>query len=112
MDILIRNFLLSLGFNPGKSGYFMLISILKHGMLGHSLEPFSKNAYVRVSEEMQKSVPTVEKDIQNAIFEAWKSGKLAALNDKFAGTFDIAVEKPTNKYFVAAALNELRAYMN
>lgn len=55
------------------------------------------------SQKIQKTVDTVEKDVQNAISAAWLKGDVDALYNEFGETIDMKKGKPGNKQFIMTA---------
>lgn len=106
-EIEIKNYLLSLGFQPNLKGYHLLAKLIGAAMNGKDIMPLKFNGYVKLSEFFGVSVASVEKDIQNAISAAWLRGDIDTLYREFGETLDEDKGKPTNKQFVLTALERI-----
>lgn len=102
----ISNYLLMLGFSPSKMGYRYLNDLLFMGLNGNIL-PLKHNGYKTLSKKYNKSIETIEKDIQNAISIAWLKGNVDTIYKEFGETIDINKGKPSNKQFIMTAIFRL-----
>ncbi len=103
----IKNYLLSLGFQPNLKGYHLLAKLIEYAMDNHIILPLKYFGYVSLSNEFNIDVASIEKDIQNAISSAWLRGDVNVLYKEFGETLDENKGKPTNKQFVLTALERL-----
>ncbi|MGN0795915.1 MAG: sporulation initiation factor Spo0A C-terminal domain-containing protein [Christensenellales bacterium] len=109
MEKTVKEYLLSLGFLPNKCGYYYLYDIIIDGLNGIELLPLKFAAYLRLAEKYNKSVESIEKDIQNAISSAWLVGDINKLYAEFGETIDMKKGKPSNKHFILTAIESCRA---
>lgn len=108
MDMLIRNYLLELGFVPNKLGYRYLFELIKWGMADENILPLKYAGYSNLSDRYKKTVAAIEKDIQNAISVAWLKGDVSKLYGEFGETIDMKKGKPSNKQFILTAVMSLK----
>ncbi|MDR3216742.1 MAG: sporulation initiation factor Spo0A C-terminal domain-containing protein [Clostridiaceae bacterium] len=107
-ELHIREYLLSTGFKPNKLGYRLLSELLKIGLDGNKIEPLTEYGYPFLAGLFSKTVFAVEKNIQNAIAEAWLRGDINELYKHFGETIDTERGKPTNKQFILTSLEYLK----
>ena len=103
----ISNYLLRLGFSPNIMGYKYLQELISLGLMKDIL-PLKHNGYKAVASKHQKSVETIEKDIQNAISVAWLKGNVDVIYEEFGETIDKEKGKPSNKQFIMTAILKLQ----
>ncbi len=106
-EIKIKNYLLSLGFQPNLKGYHLIAKLIEYAVNGDEILPLKFNGYTKLSSHFGVSVQSIEKDIQNAISSAWLRGDIDTLYDEFGETLDEDKGKPTNKQFILTALERL-----
>ncbi len=106
-QVKIKNYLLSLGFQPNLKGYRLLAKLIEYAMDNRIILPLKYNGYVSLANEFNIDVASIEKDIQNAISSAWLRGDVDVLYKEFGETLDENKGKPTNKQFVLTALERL-----
>jgi two-component system response regulator (stage 0 sporulation protein A) len=107
-DFNIHKYLLSVGFRPNKAGYGMLADLLKTALSGNEITPLNQSGYLMLAATYKKNVAAVEKDIQNAISEAWLRGNIDELYRTFGETIAPERGKPTNKQFILTSLEHLK----
>lgn len=100
MNRLIANYLLNLGFNPIRSGYKYLIDLIELYLYGNIM-PLKNIGYKIIAEKYEKSIDTIDKNIQNCISYVWLRGDLVQLEKEFGSTIDSDRGKPTNKQLIA-----------
>lgn len=101
-------YLLSLGFKPGNSGFYYLADLIVMRLGGEKISPLSTCGYAKVGEKYNKSAATVDKSIQNAISGAWTRGDIDTLYLQFGNTVSSDRGKPGNLQFVFQACENLR----
>ena len=106
-EIKIKNYLLSLGFQPNLKGYKLLARLIEMSREGKKIIPLKFFGYEELSKEFGVAKESVEKDIQNAISSAWLRGDVDVLYNEFGETLDENKGKPTNKQFVLTALERI-----
>ncbi|MBR4800218.1 MAG: sporulation initiation factor Spo0A C-terminal domain-containing protein [Clostridia bacterium] len=106
-EIKIKNYLLSLGFQPNLKGYKLLSRLIEMSVEGEKIIPLKFFGYEKLSCEFGVARESVEKDIQNAISSAWLRGDVDTLYREFGETLDENKGKPTNKQFVLTALERI-----
>ncbi|MCI5820050.1 MAG: sporulation initiation factor Spo0A C-terminal domain-containing protein [Acidaminococcus sp.] len=109
MEKKVKEYLLSLGFLPNKCGYHYLYDIICDGLSGEELLPLKFVAYSRLAKKYNKSVDSIEKDVQNAIGSAWLVGDVDRLYGEFGETIDMKKGKPSNKHFILTAIESCRS---
>lgn len=107
LQIKIKNYLLSLGFQPNLKGYHLLSKLIELAMKGQKILPLKYCGYTALASEFNIDVASIEKDIQNAISSAWLRGDVDTLYKEFGETLDEDKGKPTNKQFVLTAIERL-----
>ncbi len=106
-ELKIKNYLLSLGFQPNLKGYHLLAKLIEYAMNNQIILPLKYYGYQSLSREFNIDVASIEKDIQNAISSAWLRGDVDVLYKEFGETLDENKGKPTNKQFVLTALERI-----
>ncbi len=106
-EIIIKGYLLKLGFQPNLKGYHLLSRLIQLAAEGSGIIPLKYCGYVALAKEFNVGAQSVEKDIQNAISAAWLRGDVSVLYSEFGETLDENKGKPTNKQFVLTALDRL-----
>lgn len=103
----ISNYLLKLGFSPSKMGYRYLFDLLNMGLNNINILPLKHIGYKNLADKYDKSIETIEKDIQNAISIAWLKANVDEIYTEFGETIDINRGKPSNKQFIMTAIFKL-----
>ena len=101
-------YLLSLEFKPGNSGFYYLSDLITMRLSGEEIAPLSTCGYPKVGRKYKKSAATVDKSIQNAISGAWMRGDIDTLYLQFGNTVSSDRGKPGNLQFVFQACENLR----
>ena len=104
----VSKYLYRLGFSPNKVGYKYLYELINMGVDGLDILPLKQNGYKILACKHNKSVETIEKDIQNAISVAWLKGNVDIIYEEFGETIDKDKGKPSNKQFIITAILKLK----
>lgn len=104
----VSNYLYKLGFSPNKVGYKYLYELISMGVNNEEILPLKHNGYKKLGIKHNKSVETIEKDIQNAISVAWLKGNVDVIYEEFGETIDKEKGKPSNKQFIITAILKLK----
>lgn len=107
-EVKAKKYLLQLGFQPNLKGYHLLARLIGYALDGEDVLPLKYGGYVKLSEDFDVDVQSIEKDIQNAISSAWLRGDVDILYKEFGETLDENKGKPTNKQFVMTALERIK----
>lgn len=107
-EIKAKKYLLQLGFQPNLKGYHLLARLIGYALDGDNVLPLKYGGYVKLSQDFDVDVQSIEKDIQNAISSAWLRGDVDILYKEFGETLDENKGKPTNKQFVMTALERIK----
>ena len=108
---MVEKLLIKLGFRSNNFGFRYLVELINLGVRGESIEPLTKNGYVKISNNYGKSVGSIEKDIQNCINSAWLNGNTDLLYDIFGDTISDVKGKPTNKQFIYTMIDKIKYCM-
>ena len=110
LEEIIKNYLLSLGFNNKKRGFRYLKDIIKIGC-DSDITPLNNNGYIKLAEKYGTKPNTIEKDIQYLISVTFQEGDSDILYGQFGESIDPDKGKPTNKHFIFNTIEKLKFYI-
>lgn len=100
MEKLLSEYMLSLGLMPNMIGYQYIYTLIINYLDGKEILPLKLCGYKLLHDKYNKSIWSIDKNIQNCISKAWLCGNIDYLYKEFGNTIDLEKGKPTSKQLI------------